>query len=124
MSNPEALQRRIDESLQRLGTEIIQQIRLAPGSDVTDLTMNVDVDVVVNSQPRREFSIVSYRSLNEIFDERVDDEVFGETNTYTTGGPLIIAKVITGETIVEGILQYLQLETSKAEKPWNLTADA
>jgi|GEM_PF-5411893 hypothetical protein len=113
MSNPEDLQRQIDKRLQRLGTETIQQVRLAPWSDVTDLASAVDVDVVVNGQPRREFEIISYHFLYKLFDELADDEVFGGTDMFATGGPLIIAKSITGETIVEGILKYLELEAAR-----------
>ncbi|CAG0936762.1 hypothetical protein TFLX_05651 [Thermoflexales bacterium] len=120
MSNPEELQRQIDESVRLLAPETLQRVKLAPWSDVTDLTMNVDVQVVVNNQPSRELEILSCRSVNTYFTHSNDpllgleeDEAAIHANILTAGGPLIIVREITGEWIVKGILRYLQLESAR-----------
>jgi hypothetical protein len=121
MSNSEELQRQIDESVHLLAPEMLQQVKLAPWSDVTDLTKNVDVDVVVNNRPQREFTIISYRFPYELFefpDDLFNDPelAFSDKNLWTAGGPLVIVKSITGESIVEGILKYLRLEAARTGK--------
>jgi hypothetical protein len=106
------LQQQIDDALSHLQTTETIGIRLSKGSDATDLTSIVDVDVAVGNGRRRTFSIVSQHFLDRLF--REPEQVMGiDTSFYASGGPLIVVKSISGNIIVRGIRKYLTIERSR-----------
>ncbi len=103
MSDPENLQDQIDEILQSLGNEVIKKINLAPWSEVSDLNMNVDLDITLYDLSRREFTIMSLECVNEYLSQK-------ETDSIVIGNPLILVGTITGDVIVKSILENIELE--------------
>lgn len=105
------LQRQIDACVQQYQPSGLK-IRLGNGSDVSDLTRNVEACVFTFEQPMRGFSIVSQRWVAEMFGEEWGLDV-GYKDIYATGEALIIVKEISGDTIVRGILHHLAIEQGK-----------
>ena len=84
----------------------VTQIRLDNGSDVTNLSINVDVRVEQIGQPTfRFFSVVVGEAFVEFLGAK--SEMY---EPFTTGGPLIIVPKITGKSVVQAVMRYLLLE--------------
>ncbi len=113
--NMSELQNQIDTALNQLGTTEITRIQLSAGSDVTDLASNVHVDVTIGDKHRRTFSIVANHFFDLLFSESSKwKQVLGaDADFFTSGGPLIVAKEISGEIIVRGILKFVRMEQAR-----------
>lgn len=113
--NRSELQNQIDNALHRLGTTEITRIQLSAGSDVTDLASNVAVDATIQDEHRRTFSIVTYHIFDRVFSESSKrKQVLGaDADFFLSGGPLIVAKEISGEIIVRGILKFIRMEQAR-----------
>ncbi len=105
------LQKAIDVELSRYDTNI-ESIKLGMGSDVTDLTQVVDVDVFIEQRKIREFNIRSKFFVDCVFrgDWRRGHPRPEMADLLTTGGPLIIVEEISGNSVVRAVLRYLELE--------------
>lgn len=114
MDMPE-LQNQIDNARKLFGVTETTSIQLTKWSEVSDLTSNVDVDVVIEEGKQRIFSIVTYRFLDRLFLNESDrQKVLGDdAHFFTSGGPLVVAKEISGEIIVRGILKYVKMERAQ-----------
>jgi hypothetical protein len=113
--NMSELQSQIDSTLNQLGTTEITRIQLSAGSDVIDLASRVDVDVTIGHEHRRTFSIVANHFFDRLFSESSKWKQFlgADAHFFTSGGPLSVAKEISGEIIVRGILKFVRMEQAR-----------
>jgi len=110
--NDQELQEDIDFELRQRETPIMR-IELGPGSDVTDLSLAADVRVTMsNTALMRCFSIRTKRFVDMVFQGkwRVGHPCADYADVMTTGNPLVLVPEITGDTVVRGVLRYLQIE--------------
>ena len=114
MNNEERLQKEIDDSMVKYDCASVTHIRLGPGSDVMNLHRNADVRAFVNSLEYREFSFLAKEFVEWVFSTPSEDDPRPDmADIYTTGGPLVIVAEITGDSIVRGVLRYLELEEGR-----------
>lgn len=115
--NMSELQTEIDNALNQVGTTEITRIQLSAGSDVTDLACNVHVDVTIGQDHQRTFSIVARHFFDLVFSESSiakRKQVLGaDAHFYTSGCPLIVAKEISGEIVVRGVLKFVRMEQAR-----------
>lgn len=104
----EALQHDIDIALQNKSVELC--IKLDHGSEVTDLKSCVDLRVQSDGEKFRYFSIICQEWAGKIL--VIEPSGSEHSQFYAIGHPLIIVKIIDGETIVRSVLYYLEREES------------
>lgn len=114
------LQQEIDRVLLQRPRVAGLSITLDQGSDVLDLSENVDVLVLDGAGEQRLFSIVTANSLHRQLGDSQHDpgpppEAWGWprewAEMYTTGGPLLVVRRISAELVVGGVLRYLFQES-------------
>lgn len=111
--NTTQLQVEIDESMQRYDCGRVSRIQLGYGSEVSNLSANVSILVsFTDTAECRSFDFVS-KEFTDKFHSGFWDK--GHPNPdvadiHTTGGPLLIVKKISGDSVVRGVLRYLELE--------------
>ncbi|HUU81974.1 MAG TPA: hypothetical protein VM243_00595 [Phycisphaerae bacterium] len=110
--NEEELQNEINRSMCDRDCGAISRIELGPGSDVTDLSLAADVRVFTAGSEFRGFGVRAKEFIDMVFagawkDGHPRPDV---ADICTTGGPLLIVERITGDSVVRGVLRYLELE--------------
>lgn len=103
----------IDAALRMHKPPSIHTVRLGPGSEVMDLTMNATVRVQYCDDRERTFTIVSQERVERLFanaDNWVEDWQRDFKDIFTSGGPLAIVREITGDTIVRAVIRYTSME--------------
>jgi hypothetical protein len=119
VEDSDRLQREIDEHLARSPETADLSIVLDQGSDVMDLSANVDVRVSHGDVKERYFMIVTACWLHKLLGDSEhpsQDELDGKPDErrglYTTGGPLVVAREIDADVIVRGVRLFLAQEGS------------
>ena len=117
------LQHQIDQRLSHPAPGEDLRIALDQGSDVTDLTANVDVRVSTHGGPSRYFTIVTARCLHEMLGDdqlepAVPDAAWDRPSEwrglFSTGSPLVVVREITADVIVRAVQRYLVQEDWEA----------
>jgi len=111
----ERLQAEIDREVNNRNDGRIERVVLDHGSEVTDLTRCADVRVFSQRYPEfRIFSFCEISFLNDVLSSGQHDHPRPDARgLYSCGGPLIVAREITGSAIIRGILYYLDQEDGR-----------
>ncbi len=106
------LQRIIDNEIKKRAKGEIITIQISKVVEETDSNNCLDVDVTSSDGKKRMFTIITRNFINQLFNQTIN---IGDSDTsfYVVGGPLIIAKEISGELVVQGILKYISIEEKR-----------
>lgn len=109
------LQESIDTALLKYDCERLKRIRLSSGSEVTNLALCADVRVEVSGEQVRTVSVLAKSFVEWVFAPgNVGNPWAPEFNDiYTRGGPLVIVREITGDSVVRAVIRYLDLEQGR-----------
>ena len=116
----EKLQQEIDRALLQKPRLAGLSVTLDQGSDVIDLSDNVDVLVLNSAGEQRLFSIVTARWLHgQLGDSQHDPgpppQAWGWprewAEMHTTGGPLLVVRTVSAELVIGAVLRFLYQET-------------
>ena len=101
------LQSEIDQAAGRVRSGSVVSIRLGPDADVIDLSAAVSLRVCAGDQKEWDFTVMTVKCLDVLCSQaarRVEEQY------YVIGGPLIVVKEISGESLVRSVNRFLELE--------------
>jgi len=112
----ERLQREINAELARRNERRVERIVMDHGSEVADLRRAAYVRVfLVGRDKPRIFNFLTLSFLNDVLSRDWEDFPRPDAkDLYSCGGPLLIAREISGSAIVRGIQYYLDQEEGRA----------
>lgn len=119
MDASQRLQIDVDDAMRSMGWSDVR-IVLDHGSDVMNLTENVDVRVTREGESNwRLFTIVTVRCLEEILSkDDTDADTAEDADIYTVGGPLCVVAKITGNAIARAVRRYVMAEELRKNQGW------
>ena len=91
---------------------LVAWVRLDKGSDVTDLTVMIDVIVCrAGASSSQVFTIASIGYVKDVFDSGFISRSF--QGVYVTGCPFAVVETLTPDNVVLAIIRYVTLESRR-----------